>query len=658
MLEHQHQAALQLVIYGWILTNEGNILMATRLKTVEYAFPVMTSLTNNVLTNFTQITVYLPESGTKTIRKAWVEVSMDDIITATGGSLTTKTVNLRLGAASYTSTTNDNTLTNTTENLSYFTTRDFTSHFTTNWTGTSMTCDVQVQVNQSTGTTLGMVNVCCTLFVTYEYDDSSTTQLKTVWIPLNAPVTALPTTKTSHDTVPALDTYLPEASKTFRDIHIVTQANANQATASDHTITYELTSLGTHTTGNYESALSTSRWTRYVWSITSYITTNSTHTFNVWSSLAGRHHSMQAWLVVTYEFNASTTTSVLNSLLLPMEIPSPMGGTSAADFQRASREIMVQESNPTLNKLAFCMLWQASASETGLNARIGTGSFVAYTNTGALPIGGNKGLMIRNDAPTGLTFARGRNVLQMDVYNTSDTQRGGNVGGFWILNYTSDKHTNGVGAHNHTIMWPLHTEDTTAAIQWMNTTAGAPNIPESNYFISALGFELKAMIGTTSQGLSVKAERLAAGEGGLVFEPVYTDIGQSDTEMGLVTCYAQARTLFYRWPGDNVNGENRLDPETARRYVLNSGNGVAHWNSLIMLFTYHTITYSVADSISGFSGTVNLDVHRASTGEKVLSTTRSGDGAFSFTWYDNTEELFVSADDGTNVGRSEDTLAS
>ncbi len=76
-----------------------------------------------------------------------------------------------------------------------------------------------------------------------------------------------------------------------------------------------------------------------------------------------------------------------------------------------------------------------------------------------------------------------------------------------------------------------------------------------------------------------------------------------------------------------------------------------------MVITFHSITYTAADSISGFSGTVDLSLHRAASGEKVLETTRSGDGAFSFTWYDDTEELYVVADDGTNVGRSEDTLA-
>lgn len=625
--------------------------MATRLKTVEFSFPALASLANNSLTNLTQITVFLPESGVKTFRKAWVEISMDDIITNTGGSITTKTINLRLGAAAYTSTTNANTLTNTGENLSLFLERDFTSHFTTNWTGTSMTCDVQLQINQSTGTTTGMVNVCCVLYVTYEYDDTSTTQLKTAYIPLNAPATTLPTVKTSHDTIPALDTYLPEASKTYRSIHIVTQANRNHSAATDHTVTYELSSLGTVVTGNYESALASDVWSRYVWDITTYITTNTTHTFNVWSSLTARHHSMQAWLVVTYEFNASTTTSVLNSIVLPMEIESPMGGNAAADFQRADREFWIQESNPTINKIACYVFWQATANEAGLNARIGTGSFVAYTNTGSGLICGNKGLMIRNDAPTGLSFGRGRNKLQLDIYNTSTTQRGGNVGSFWIVNYTSDKHPDGVGAHNHTVFWPLYTEDTGAAVQQKITTADAPNIPETNYFITALGLQYGAMIGATSQGISIKIERLVA-EGGLIFEPGYSDIGQHDAEMGRYDIFAQIRNLFNRWNGDADT--MRLPLETNRRYIIQSSNAVAHHTLLKMMITYHTITYPVSGTVTGSNGgTVNLSLVRDNTGEVVLKTTRSGNGAYSFTWHDNTESVHVSAYETNDyIGRS------
>ncbi len=622
--------------------------MATRLKTVQYAFPTLASVTNNTLTNFTQITVYLPEA-TKTIRKAWVEITADDIITATGGSVTTSTINLRLNAVAYTSTTNGNTKGNTGENITWGFTRDFTSHFTTNWTGTSMTCDVQVQINQSTGTTLGLVNATCVLYITYDYDDTTTTQLKSVLIPLNAPVTTLPTTKTSHDTIPALDTYLPEASKTYRNIFIVTQANRNHSANTDHTVTYELSSLGTQVTGNYESALASDVWTRYVWNITSYITTNTTHTFNVWSSLTARHHSMQAWMVVTYEYNESTSTSIMNSVQLPMEIDSPMGGTSSADFQRNTREFWIQETNPSVQKLAFYMFWQATANEAGLNARIGTGSFVAYTNTGSGLICGNKGLMIRNDSPSGISFARGRNTLSLDVYNTSATQRGGNVGGFWLLNYTSDKHTDGSGAHNHSVLWPVYTQDTSNATQQYITTATAPVIPETDYFVTALGYHLNCMIGVVQQGISIKTERLVA-EGGLIFERVYADISQHDGELGIYDIWCQARTFFKRWPNDADS--SRLDIETSRRYVLNSANGVFWPNHLNLMLTYHSITYDVGGTISGSSGgTVDLELNRSDTGERVLSTSRVGNGTYNFVWYDDTEDVCVGAYESSTLNR-------
>jgi hypothetical protein len=626
--------------------------MATRLKTVQFAFPVLASLTNNTLTNLTQITVFLPESGTKTIKKAWVEITMDDIITATGGTVTTSTIDLRLGAAAYTSTTNAQTKANTGENISWQFTRDFTSHFTTNYTGTSMTCDLRLQINQSTGTTLGMVNVCAIVYVTYEYDDTSTTQIKTVYIPLNAPTASLPSTKTSHDTIPALDTYLPEASKTYRNISIVTQGNLAAANTTDFTVTYELSSLGTHTTGNYEMALLTPRWCRYIWDVTSYITTNVTHTFNVWANKVNTFHSLQAYMVVTYEFNASTTTSVMNSINLPMEIDSPFGGTSAADFQRTTREFWVEETNPVFQKLAFLMFWQNTAGVTGLNARIGTGSFVPYTQGTLSSSSGNIGLMIRNDSPTGISLARGRNTLQMDCYHTSTTARGGNLGGFWIVNYTSDVALDGIGSHNHTVLYPLFTQGTVTAEQQYITTAGAPSIPEANYFITSLGFSMNFMQGIAQQGVTIKAERLASGEGGLKFENVYSDMSANAAEIGVYTVFAQARTLFKRWTGD-VDTE-RLDIETNRRYVVNSASAVTWLNDLIMSFTYHSITSTVSGNITNSNGgTVDISLHRAATGEKVLETSRVGNGAYSFTWYDNTEDLYVEAyEDNTYKGRS------
>jgi hypothetical protein len=632
--------------------------MAIRLKTVQYSYPVLASLTNNTLTNMTQITVYLPETGTKTFRKVIAKVTGDDIVTVTGGSIATRTVNLRLGAAGYTSNSNANTLTNSGENLSVYYSADFTSHFTTNWTGTSMTCDVQVLMNQSTGTTLNMVNVCVTLDITYEYDDTSTTQVKTVWIPLNAPLIALAIAKpgTATDTIPALDTYLPEASKTYRNMYITVQGNeARNAATTDHTLSLQIDALTAQTSGAYAGALATDRWYRYIWNMTSLgMTTNATHGFYMWASVARANHP-QVWMTVTYEFNATTTTSVMNSLMLPMEFNSPMGGITASDYQRATLELYVEEpATITLQRLAAFLFWDQSGNIGGLNARVGTGSFVTYTDTASVLAGGN-GCMIRNDA--GATLARGKNTLQADIYRTDTADLGENVCAFWIVNYTSGKHANGVGVHNKTVFWNLSTTGTAAAAETNTIAATAPSIPEANYFLTAMGTRYEYISSSTGSpaGVSVLVERLAA-EGGIKWEKAYIDIGETDPEVGVHTCYSQVTDLFFRWVGDA--NSTRFGLQTARRWRTLLSNNCTGFDTLELMFTYHSITYTVADSVSGFSGTVYLDLCRTSNDDMVLASTRSGDGSFSFTWYDNTEYLFISASDGSNVvGRSQDSLA-
>lgn len=629
--------------------------MATRLKTVKYAFPALAALTNNTLTTLTQITLYLPETGTKTFRSVVAHVTMNDIITATGGSLTTKTLNLRVGAAAYTSVANANTLTNSGENASFWLSADYTSHFTTNWTGASMTCDFQLQINQSTGTTTGMVNVCVTLDITYEYDDTSTTHVKTAMIPLNAPVAAIATAATTYDTIPVLDTYLPEASKVYRTIFVVMQGNEHRnAATTDHTMTLRI-GTATVTTGNYEGGLASDRFFRYVWDATGvYPSTAATQTWQPTATVARVNH-FQAYLVVTYEFDASATTSVMNSMVLPMDLASPMGGTTSADYQRGTRELFIQEPGTiTTNRVAYYAFWQQIAAISTLNLRIGTGSFIAYTDAASV-LAGSNAAMVRNDAA--FTLARGRNALNFDVWRSDTADFGWNLSGFWIINYTSSKATAGVGAHNHTVEWGLMQNETAASNSNFTDTASAPIIPETDYFVTAIGnYLIVQLSGTVAlSGMAILVERLAA-EGGVEWEPVYIDSSQTDPEVGIFFAYAQSRTFYKRWPGDDYSS-NRVDLETSRRrrVHLNGSTAVTGWISLNFILTYHSITHAISGTISGSAGgAVTIGVWRPGTGEKLLQTSRTGNGAYSLTWYDDTESVFAEAyESATLVGRSD-----
>jgi hypothetical protein len=483
-------------------------------------------------------------------------------------------------------------------------------------------------------------------------------------IPLDAPVSNITTAAVTYDTFPALDTYLPEASKVYRNMYIVVQGNEHRnAATTDHTMTIRLGASNV-TTGNYEGALASDRWYRYVWNLTAagFTATNATQNFQLSTTVARCNHP-QCYAVITYEYNETTSTSIMNSVMLPLDVDAPYGGTTSSDYQRATRDFFIQEPGTiTTNKIAFFPFWSQEAAVGGLNMRIGTGAFVAYTDTASILCGTN-GAMIRNDSA--FTLTRGRNSLNFDSYRTDTADFGWNTSGFWLINYTSDKHSSGSGAHNHTVFWGLQQRGTTAAASNFTIAATSITIPEANYYITAIGTRLIPLFTSVNanylvSGIAIGVEKLA-GEGGISWERIYGDIMQTDAEIGVFYSWSQSKFLFKRWPNDPDS--DRIDLETARRWRVNlplpASTGNSGWIGLSQVLTYHTITYTVSGTVSGSSGgTVTLNLHRDGSGEKVLSTTRTGNGSYSFTWYDNTENVFVEArESGLLLGRSEEGVA-
>jgi hypothetical protein len=349
--------------------------------------------------------------------------------------------------------------------------------------------------------------------------------------------------------------------------------------------------------------------------------------------------------------------------MLPMNVDSPMGGTTNTQYQRATREMWIQETNISGAKVAFYGFWTQIAAIAGLNMRIGTGAFVTYTDAASVLCGSNAA-MVRNDSA--FTLARGRNELNFDVYRTDTADFGWNMSGFWLVNYTSDKHADGTGAHNHTVNFGISQNGTAASAALLAVSLTSFPIPETDYFINALGAEnivQPGSAGATAAGYVVQVERLVA-EGGMTWETVYLDTPQSDGEVGTFPLYAQMRTLFKRFPGDADS--TRMDIETSRtwRIIVNgSGANTAAWFGLSANVTYHSILYDVTGTLTNTDGgVVNIGLHRGDTnadrpGELVKKTTRTGDGSYAFTWYDNTENVYVVAEDGTNSGRTLDDAA-
>lgn len=627
-----------------------------RIKTVEYCFPPLSSLVNNTLTSLSNITISIPESSV-TFHSVVAELTLTDTITATGGTFTKRLIGLQLDASGYTTVDNTTTLTNSAENISLFHSANFLSLFQASWSGTSMTASARVHINQSTGSTPGASNVCLKLVITYSYDDSSSTQLKTIRIPFESPLAGLNVALTTYDTVPNLSNYLSESGVSIKDCFL--QIEGNTSTAASAVDLYLTGAIGstTFSTDLIESALASDSFFRYNWKAitgsTVYFDTGSSSNLQLGCSVANKMNHMTSCLYVTYTFDATNTTRVLNSLLLPMEFDSPMGGITVSEAQKANRLLWIQEPGTiTTTNSAFYLSWDQIAAITNLNFKVSGQDYFTYTNTAGTVAGG---CSLQRTCDDVLTLSRGKNTLSASVYRTDTVDLGMNIGGYWIINYYSDKYSGGIGAHNSSVRYALQSIDATAAVNYGTVSSTSPPLPSGDYFLTSLGacqVNLSAAA-SSPQGVTLQVERLSA-EGGPKWEAVYTDINNSDNEVGYRYSFSQARDIFARYSGDD---SDRIDLFTSRRWrYASSSTAVSYWH-FDLWYTIHQITYNITGNISGYTGDgsdISIEAFRSLDNEHLIGATSTTSGDFSFTWYDDTMDIFLTAKEGNRVGRSLD----
>ena len=640
--------------------------MTTRLKTIRYAWPtVIGPTTDKAYQSLGSITVYVPEL-TRTVRSAYVIVHWQDIITATGGTVSECRVRMQLGAAATAEVVNTGDITHTGENLAVgLGPVDFTAYFQANFgSGSSQTCTLELYTDQSTGTTLGNVNVTAELVLTYEYDDAAATQIKTVYIPLESPQGALATAALAAigtNQVPQLTGnggFLREASPTIRDYYFVLEANEHGvATATDFTLHVGLDTESAYIFHTTERALGSDRFVNFLWSRTSdYPDTTVPHTFKARSASFSAFHQFTALLVVTYEFQAASTTEVTNSLLIPFEMPSPMGN-SALNHSRFAREVIVDEPGPiTLLQSAFRLNFQTTANISSIYARAGEQAYRSYP-TSANMVCGMLCLQQRLDAGSaqgaGLSLARGSNTLVLDFYNTdSAPDRATNLCGLITLNYASGRHPDGVAAHSHTVFHSVQEMSTTATV-FVQVAGVAAGIPEPDYWLVSLGF-LQRMLtsGNASVVLAVKVDPAEAPGGG--WRDVYADTAITDTELGEVQVYCRARDAFRRHPADPDVG--RLSANTPRD--LCALCSTSRQLGIELLVTYHSLRATLAGTVTPNPGAgVPISIHRADTGELLYAAATDANGQFSVSVHHDMLEYYAQGRAGSGAhGRSDNVL--
>ncbi len=663
--------------------------MATRVKTIEFASQtVITTLataTNRDITGSTSI--YIPETGgTFSFKSVMLQVECSDDGGNTAVAMTALSLGITLGTAATSSVAGVAPVANSGENQFWTFTRDVTSYFTSTWSGTTMTWVTRVNFTSASATN----NHAVKIIITYQYDDTAAVnrQIKTIRIPIESTRSTL---TTSYQTVggataiPAIGNfgaspYLPETGITIRQAFVELWGNAGNLTTGAFTIQTRFssgTAINTYREGGTKNS---AEWGRSILDITGQaFLTGATSMECILLTTNTRVITYGGMLVVTYEFNSSTSTVIYNSLMLgAVDTAGWIGGTTAADQGIWERNIYIEEPDTITIKESGLALFQNDSAGYTFNVSVSGDTAYQSTTTSYVFTSGTLqcgcySMIHRIDAAgqkgqSGISLKRGKNLYRVLFYSDT-TQSGWNLSGFLMLNYTSGKHIDGVGAHSHTIYQHVTDNITASGARVTTSSTITPTIPETNYYLIGFLFWINySPLGNGATGgldldVTLQAE-VHSGEtylqGGGGWVDLYNGSARTDSENQNGYIYAASRTNFTRWNGDP--DPDRMNIKLGRKYRLDTGplwtGSMGYW------YSYNSITYVISGTCSGYSGNgsgIGIDIMRVvsnSQDENVLSTTTTTGGIFNVTWIDNTDTIYATArQDDSHVGRSSNGIA-
>jgi len=642
--------------------------MALRLKTIEFAtqtdVTTLAAQTKKVLTGSTQI--FIPEL-TLTFKSCMLEVFVAGDNSAVA-SLTGATIGFSLGvAAESSSVLQSPSAISGSMKESWIFSRDVTSYFTSNWTGTAMNW-----YTAWTGSGPAFANLSAKITITYQYEEStSNTQIKTIRIPVESTKSLLTTSwqfvgsGVTQAIPPLKGTYLPEIGVTIRQAYLEIQSNdaMNATTAFSGQ-----TRINGGTPFNFwrtPITLNSARWLKSIYDLTPFnLTGSSYYSLEMVTSLTSRFTVPGGLIVCTYQYDATGSTTIYNSLMLGgIDTPGFIGGTTATDQAVWERNIYIEEPNIISIKESAVALYFTDSGGFNLSVQVtgstsGQTTASVYTITAGATQAGQYSLFHRIDAngqnKKGLFLNRGKNLYNIRVFSNT-AQSGWNLSGVLYLNYTSGKHTLGVGAHTHTCFQYVLSGQTATRVS-QTTVAVAAQIPEAYYYLSGFLTYIPYISGVgTDQAITLQAGILSGESYGQGWQMIYNGQGRTDNVNSLNTAYGAARTAYMRWVGDPDS--DRLDIERPRQYRLDTDP--LTYSYCGYYYTYNAITYVVSGTCTGYvsdgSG-IDIDVFRIITTdhyEHILDLKTIAGGTFSGIFIDNTDTLFIAArQDDTHVGRS------
>lgn len=655
--------------------------MVSRIKTIEYGF---TSVTASSIAAFNYaahdpMAVHIPERTTRTFKSVFLyQYAQQNVAAAAsttsisssfrlfGGDATTPGVQLTRVTAS--------TVTNSGECLSLSWVTDLTQYFTAHFSSSYQW--VSAALSGGIGPT-AFANLASKLVITYQFEDStvtgSNTLIKTVRIPQEGRNGSLTTALVFTDTIPALDTFCPEANKVFRNIffEIEGQTGTTSAVAPDPALTMSLNAGGPIANFGITDTLISAQ---YYYGITPVLGILSTGTINRLShsvsNTATPYPCLSTVLYATYEYQPASTTSVLNSIMMPvLDEAGTIGGNTTALKTRFKRTFPIVDKGPILLVSSAVKLYYSDGAAMDVDIRAGSQASRVYSHPAAIRAG-SCSAQRRIDAGAiggaGLTLDRGLNTFTLDIFRTGTTAGtlGSNLSGIMYLNYTSSINpgaTSGSAAESHpkTVLTLLQETPPTLTVPLVTVSSSArvPTIPESYYYLYNGGAFLPTVWSGTAHldtylafHCSVEANEAEAGG----WRSLYVGTVTSDSETGVYPAYTFAPETWKRFP-NKVDGDSQLLNYTQmKQYRLASQPASAVNLQGWHITTYHTRQFEKTGSVYPNPGAgTTVKIFRNDTYEMITTASTNADGQYSFAYHNDTVDLFAeSRVSNTLAGRS------
>lgn len=486
------------------------------------------------------------------------------------------------------------------------------------------------------------------LYITYAADDSNTTQINTVTVGSPSLSGTLTTSHQQIATIPQITGsggILAETGVTIKDFYIVFKTNIDEDGTTDWDLYTKLDSETETLLAQNNAPLTSDSHHKFFWRRMD-IDFGASHSVNarVTSNTGAKCPNIACMFVVTYTYNGSSTR-------LTRTIETPIIVTE--DQLDTTNYLTFSIDVPAENVSAACNIADISWVENNHSAvTIGVSGYnsVIYKNDqidGTTSMAGN--YTVNHQFPA---ISRGTNTYTVSSSQTNNLNNTAYISGILYSTFSFDKDSGGGKICNTKVcVCPSDVGYATSPFSSYTIT----NMPISgDYYVNSVGVRTGLLSYPSTNNIvmstmikpNTNSNYISSLNSSVLVKDVYTQFLSTVKKSDCHKKYAEEPSDFMLPSADTVI-KNGI-PASTIKLLSNELN-----------INWHTYRWTVGGTVSGSSGgTVTLTLHDSATGKLLQKTTRSGNGSYSFSHYENIRDVYVVAiENDTYKGASKQDLA-